>query len=177
MDYGKKVETGGLSNSSDKAAAKKVTGFRIPNKKALAIGLGLIAIVIAGIIAVTTSREVKPAVTTRGCSSSLNRQAATVLAPERLEQLDPIVDKIVKIPGYEKDANCLYIVLAFYINSSNASNSQRYLSKLERVYNPKVGYDPALEAAQAKTPAELQPTVDFLQQQTQQKFSPTGAPL
>jgi hypothetical protein len=177
MDYEKKVETVELSESADKAAGKKIIRQRISNKKTVAIGLTLIAIAVAGIIAVIANRETKPAVTTRGCSSSLNRQAATVLSPDRLEQLDSIVDKVVKLPGYEQDPNCVYIVLTFYINASDAANSRHYLSKLEKVYNPRVGYDQALEAAQAKTPAELQSTVDFLQQQAQQKFSPTGAPL
>jgi hypothetical protein len=177
MDYEKKAEIVALSESSGKAAGKKATRHRMPNKKTAAIGLILIAIVVSGVIVVAANRETKPAVNIRGCSSSLNRQAATVLLPERLEQLDQIVDKIVKLPGYEQDPNCLYIVLTFHINASDAAGSQHYLSKLEKVYNPRVGYDQALEAAQAKTPAELQPTVDFLQQQGQQKFSPTGAPL
>jgi type II secretory pathway pseudopilin PulG len=80
--------------------------------------------------------------------------------------LKPLVTKIQALPGYDTDANCLVVVVEYYINLSDAKNSKLYYDKLTTAYAAK-GYVAVLKPI-ARTPTQLKPIVEFLQLQLEE---------
>jgi hypothetical protein len=112
-----------------------------------------------------------------GCSSQLLGRAAVVLDPTKVGELEPITDEIRQAPKYDQDPNCLYVLVTYYINTSDGTLAKEANNKLEKVYNPEKGYDEAI-ARDAKSPQALRPSVDFLVKQASryQNVGPDGAP-
>ena len=72
------------------------------------------------------------------CSASAKNailpQAANALVMGDLKALGAITDQIKQSPGYAQDANCLYILTAYYLRSTNAAQAQLYLTKFDILY-------------------------------------------
>jgi len=92
----------------------------------------------------------------------LNEAEASIQSDDILK-LKQTNSKIQKLQGYEQDANCLYPVVIYYINISDAVNSRLYLNMLVKAYDPVKGFSPALGAA--RTLDRLKSNVKFLEDQ------------
>lgn len=112
------------------------------------------------------------------CSRQLLNRAVVAFEPEKVAELEPVANEIKQLPRYEQDPNCLYVLMQFYVNTSDAQGASATLAKLEASYNPGVGYDEALVAYKAEPPAAFRPVIEFLNAQAarQQKIGPDGAP-
>ena len=97
--------------------------------------------------------------TTEACT--VLKEAVALLDPGKVKELSVIVEKIIKIKGYDKDPNLLYVILTYYINLSDGGNSRKTYDSLKNIYNENVGYDSLLE--NAKKPVDLEPIVVFLE--------------
>lgn len=98
------------------------------------------------------------------CSGELLQQAALAMAPEGSGRLKDIAGTIQKLPGYQQDPNCMYVVTSYYVDSSNAKDAQTAMKQLSAVYKPKDGFDGALVSPYARSYKDLQSSVAFLQQ-------------
>ena len=67
-------------------------------------------------------------------------QAAGAIRTNNIAKQQQAVAKIQKLPNYQKDPNCLYAVVSYYINRSDAKDANLYLNELIKVYNVKQGY-------------------------------------
>jgi hypothetical protein len=66
------------------------------------------------------------------CSSAILKQAKPNLDPTKAAELSKDVDQITAIPDYQKDANCMYIITSYYVNISDAENSEKNLTVLKQ---------------------------------------------
>ena len=96
------------------------------------------------------------------CSRAIIREASGPL--DNLDQLAlaPIAEKIKTEKDFDKDPNCLYIVLQYALGQSNASLSQDYYNKLEKVYNPAAGFSNAFTTATVSLKT-MKTSIDVLQ--------------
>jgi hypothetical protein len=159
-----------------KAAARKVTRHR-RFKPAL---IALIGVVVVSSIAVYFGREKEaPVATPAGpkCSYAVLEKAKPALEVTKVAELEPEAQAIERIAGYDQDANCLYVVLTYYINISDGPKARELYDKLAAVYNPNEGYETVIRDV-TKSPEELRPTVEFVEKEAarSQKIGPTGAP-
>src|SRR5690349_12320570 len=81
-----------------------------------------------------------------GCNSDILAEASNLLATTRTSDLKPVAENIQKIEGYEKDPNCLNVVITYYINTSDYASAQAALDKLEGIYDKSKGFSPELGA-------------------------------
>lgn len=58
-----------------------------------------------------------------------------------------LINSIMSLPNYNRDPNCLYPIVYYYINIGDANNASSYLEQLKDVYRPTVGYNPVLGQA------------------------------
>lgn len=82
------------------------------------------------------------------------------------EKLRPIALKIEQTQGYDKNPNCLYVVLTYYMQYGDAEKSRTHLDKLEKVYDTEAGFSQLL--GPTKTIEELRKFNDFLQRRAEQ---------
>ena len=54
-----------------------------------------------------------------------------------------IVSAVKKLSNYKNDPNCLYVIVIYYLNTSNPQ-ANTYFKELQKEYNPKVGFSYAL---------------------------------
>lgn len=143
----------------------------------------LVAVVLLASLALIFARDDEPQVAVKEgpkCSYAVLEKSKPLLDPKKISELHAVVDEIEAIPGYDQDANCLYVTLTYYINTSDAVKSREVYDKLANVYDPQEGYETIIVDT-AQKPEELKPTVEFLEEQAKQyspeKLSPAGAPL
>ncbi len=74
------------------------------------------------------------------CTPAILRSANANLDPTKVVSLEPIVNQIKQTKGYDKDANCLYVVTAYFVNISDADNAQKSLDSLTEVYDASKGF-------------------------------------
>lgn len=101
------------------------------------------------------------------CSSVVLKDASSFLAPEKVAQLNTIAMKIQKLRGYDKDVNCLYVLTTYYINAGDLQNSQLFMAKLNKVYDPKIGFSFELRT-EGRDKKYLSEGVSFLELYTKQ---------
>lgn len=77
------------------------------------------------------------------CSEDIIKEASIVIANTNQASLSDIADKITALGDYDRDPNCLYILLQFSVAAGDATASNNYLAKLEKVYNSAVGFSKA----------------------------------
>lgn len=68
----------------------------------------------------------------RGKSTSpIYKEAAKVLNPTASTKLRSVVTKIEKMKNYDKDPNCLYPIVVYYMNISDSKAARPHFNKLE----------------------------------------------
>lgn len=98
--------------------------------------------------------------------SGVLQQAYDALKPGDYERLKPVVEKIKAIPGHDSNADCLNVIVTYYINVTDYKNAQHYLDKLNQVYDPNRGFSKAL-GPDVKSIEELRAEVAFLGKQAE----------
>lgn len=167
----KKQLTGSIVGSDKQSIFAKFS-----KKTWLIFGGILILLVVTTIGLVTKSyldRE-KPkeqkAVAVVVCDEKLITEASKSMAPEKYKQLKKVVDKIMQLPNYEKDPNCLYPVVVYYVNFHDETNAEMYYKKLAVVYDEKQGFSDHFGKYYAKL-KDLQERLSGLQQFNAQRES------
>jgi hypothetical protein len=80
-----------------------------------------------------TKNNNKPTIATV-CSSSILKSSSSDFALSDVTQLGKEVNTIKKLPNYQNDPNCLYVIVKYYINTNNAISAQNYLNNFNHVY-------------------------------------------
>lgn len=126
--------------------------------------VGLTALVVIGIIVgLVAYKQRKQDMRPPGvavCSETILREASQALDPTQATKLQPIVVKIEALQDFDKDQNCLYIVLTYYINSDNPQLARATFNKLNGIYDPTLGFSPKL-GLHTKDLAALEADVTF----------------
>lgn len=109
----------------------------------------IILIIIAGLVVFFINRNNTKTTATDACSSKstqyILKEASPLLSPTvEVTKLQSLVSKIQQISNYQKDPNCLYPIVLYYINTSNAKESSFYLNEFLNAYGPGHGFSPLL---------------------------------
>ena len=99
----------------------------------------LLVVIVAG--AVLYEKEVKndnpkETYTTNACAA-LYGDMRTAIDAQDYQKYKELVDKVVAVPGYDKDQNCLYPLVDYYSTTGNATQSREYYDKLALAYDQK----------------------------------------
>jgi hypothetical protein len=101
------------------------------------------------------------------CSPELVAEANAPLAASDQTALGIVVDKVTALKDYDRDPNCLYIVLQYSLAAGDATASSKYMSDFDRVYDPVVGFSDAFTGSVIPATA-LRKSVAFLVQNAKQ---------
>ena len=128
----------------------------------LIIGAAIVLLAIVATLTTVIMHRNAATVATSKCSDTVLTEVGPLLQdPNDLNKLSQLVSKIQKIKGYDKDASCLYVVTVYYLDISDATNTNTNYVKLTKVYKPKVGYVASLHGV-AVAPEALKARVDYL---------------
>ena len=75
-----------------------------------------------------------------GCSNDTITAVVPYLQDGYANDLRTHVEKILKLPEFTRDPNCLYIVATYEANLGNIEQAKSYLKQLEDVYDPRAGF-------------------------------------
>jgi hypothetical protein len=128
-------------------------------------GLAIFVLIVAGSVAGYQQYANRPV-----CSDELLQQAAAFYNPSQTLKLKTIVNKVTSLKRYERDPNCLNIVVTYYINVGDSTNAHTYLDKLQKVYNPKKGFSQYLDG-KVRTIDTLRQNVDYLDHSRNELFN------
>lgn len=116
------------------------------------LGLGLLA---AGIVSYRSASR-RPV-----CSDATLREAVPVLGKTQTPELKPVVDKIKSMKGYDRDPNCLYVVVTYHINNYDEDSAKRDMRQLKKVYDSKKGFSSQF-GSKVKSIAMLEDDIAFM---------------
>ncbi len=100
------------------------------------------------------------------CNQSMITKAAPLIDDNQGPALTKLAGEIMEMPGFDKDANCLYIVTYSYINATDPGNSRKYYDKLVEVYNPQAGFSSSFGST-TTTLEGFKTQVEFLESQNE----------
>lgn len=93
-------------------------------------------------------------------------RASGALAAENTTELEALVAQITDAKDYGINQDALYVVVMYYIKTSNATKAREYLDKLMLTYDGSKGFSKKLGAT--KTILQLEADVVFLEKQASQ---------
>jgi hypothetical protein len=145
------------------------------SRKVFALILLLLVIVVGYLVYRDyKASKVEPVVVNDQCSNQRNskmlQQIYIKLQKPDKQKLKSDVATIKKIPGYQKDATCLYPIITYQIARGDVTAANKTLTELKSAYNPSVGYSPYY-GTDTKTPDELSSMVEVMLKQ--QKLNET----
>lgn len=162
-------------NTPDKAVAVSQSQVRAAQRKkkrlTVMVLLSSIAIVLAIGWAWRHHQQTVAGPEGGACSTSILKQAAANLDPSKQSQLQIIASHVRSIHNYQRDPNCLYIVLTSSINSGDAIAARTDLDQLQKVYNARAGFSTSLGFT--KDLSLLQSNVAFMEKSAKQAESQT----
>ncbi len=127
----------------------------------------LVLVVLAGAIVLLRDTDPNKATEPKGTDLTvLIDQASPVLTAENTSDLESLVIKIVENKEYETNQDALYVVVSYYIKTSNASKAREFLDKLMLIYDGSKGFSKKLGTT--KTVLQLEADVIFLEKQASQ---------
>jgi hypothetical protein len=104
----------------------------------LVIAMGTLILVV--VLHYTHKKNLSTPVATgaNACSSpaagSILKNAAANFNVNNAKQLGTIVTSIKKLPNYQNDPNCLYVIIMYNLNANNLSAAQNYLNQFNKLY-------------------------------------------
>jgi len=112
---------------------KRITGI---------IVLVIIGLLAGGIYTLVTLRKAPEisGLCKRQASSPIYKDAVRYLDAGRTTKLKDVVNKIKNQEQYDKDPNCLYPVVSYYLFMHDADNARKNYDLLEKAYNSKKGF-------------------------------------
>lgn len=102
------------------------------------------------------------------CSDQQLEQASTVLDRSKVEELKPIAESIQQLERFDRDPNCLYVVVSYYIYMEDPSNARTFFEKLKKAYIPDQGFSSKL-GDRTKTLEDLELEVGFVEKVAQER--------
>jgi hypothetical protein len=75
-----------------------------------------------------------------GSNETTLKQAYKAIAAPNVVTQKQLITKLQMIPNYQKDPDCLYPIVMYYINVDDPQAASTNLNLLANVYNPKKGY-------------------------------------
>lgn len=153
----------------------RVTTVQKPHNKKLIlfIVVFLILLATAGYFWYTKQQAAKTA-KNPVCNEDLLQRAGLLLDSTKREDLKPIVNEIQKKKNYEKDANCLYVVVTYYANVADGKNARANFEKLKRIYDPNKRF--SLIVGKHGGIEELKLQVEYAETREKIKVTPRYAP-
>lgn len=98
------------------------------------------------------------------CSNEIITEAGPLITEGSGSQLTAVAKKVMALPEFDRDPNCLYIVVNSYVNVSDAANGRKYYDKLKVVYDPQAGYSRSFGDTLI-TPEGLKKNIEYLEAQ------------
>jgi len=153
-----------------KLEQKKPVRIHLSKKKKLIIGgtILAIALLIGGLLwwwslgDEETVQQANPVASNTSCNQTIITKAAPLIRNQQGVELSQLTHEIMKIPGFDRDVNCLYIVIYSYINLSNGAEARKYYNKLAPIYNPNEGFSQYF-GPQVSSPEGLKKQIEFIE--------------
>lgn len=101
----------------------------------------------------------KQIVSSKICSNEILQKAAKVLTTHK--KLQKIAEDVEAMDQFEKDINCVYIAMAYYINIGHPQKAREYYDKFTKHPNFISGANPLL-GNNVKTNKQLEADIKFL---------------
>lgn len=164
-------------NFGDEAKPTKVIGRDIKqyrftavtrHKKAILITLAVVVLLTGFIYVFKNQLFSRQKLACADVSPRLLLEASSFLGADKATKLKPVVEKIQALPDYEKDPNCLNVVVTYHINIADEKSARETLEKLELVYNSKKGFVDILKVAEGLDIEELRAGVEFIEKLNQE---------
>ena len=71
-------------------------------------------------------------------TSPIYDKAATLMAPNKINELKAYSEEITKKQGYESDANCIYPVLYYHLSIGDVPGAKTEYEKFKKAYVPQM---------------------------------------
>lgn len=97
------------------------------------------------------------------CSDSVISGASSAIAEDSYADYTKYQREIPQLKNYQKDQNCVFIMLRIAMLRSNPVDARKYLTQLEKVYKADPGYSPAF-TIRTYTPEQAEPMVVAIEQ-------------
>lgn len=142
------------NNDTTKVAPVSEPKHTVHSKRTIVVVVSVIGVIILSmglVFSIYNKKKSKDTVeASDACTSKaagdILKQASQKLAPEKTKELKPYVDKIKTLKDYDKDPNCLYLVVVYDVNTHNDAQASQNYSRFNEVYNNKVGLDSKLSS-------------------------------
>lgn len=161
------TETKGLIVGTGLAPRRKLT-IKLPQfpkgRTRIFTGAFISVLIITVVLGLVLTRDKKVAAAV--CNDILS-QAAPKLDVTKSRELKELVNQIESRKAYDRDPNCLNIVITYYIDISDYENARKGLDALELVYNPAVKFSNGL-GRDARNIETLRSRVDTLEKSRSQ---------
>jgi hypothetical protein len=150
------------------SAKQKITKYSAPNKqldkKRLLLFSGFTLLVFTSVfLFIKYDPLAAKSQCNRSGSSVLYDEASKALDTGSIADMKAITEKIQKEKNYQKDANCLYPLVAYYVFMQDADNATVYYVKLTEVYDEKDKFAAVYGKQGIKNLNDVKSSVDALQ--------------
>lgn len=136
-------------------------------KKPIVVAVLCVLVIASSVFLLQRSnRQTKVTEETTADVSVLVGKAKDKLSSDSNEEMESFVNEIVATKGHEANQDALYVVVAYYIKTSNAPKAREYLDKLMLIYDGSKGF--SKELGVTKTILQLEADVVFLEKQAGQ---------
>lgn len=152
----------------------------LTKRRLLVIGAIILVFAIASAVTYLYQQQAVSAICDGSETNATYKSASNYLNPTATQNLGTIVKTIEASRGYEKDPNCMYIALTYYLNISDAEKARQRYDKFAAVYDQKEGLVKVLSsrnvsAERLKSDVELLETTETQAQKNSEAFGqPSG---
>jgi hypothetical protein len=143
---------------------------KLPRKTGY-VGLAIIVLVLLGAGWLAWNKKAQQIARDTGCPAEIIQEAAPYLQERtRHTQLKTVVENIKNRKKFDSDANCMYILLTYDLNTNDAKAARADFEKLQKAYNPRKGFSPFF-SGYAKSLEELEFEVEFSELKAKERES------
>lgn len=111
------------------------------------------------------------------CSDDVLKKAVVAAESGQQKQQQQVVNDIRQKPNFDKDPNCLYTLLNYYIGISDAVDAKEYLNKFKSTYNEQIPLNKILVVGFSNSSIQtMEATVQFLEKADKANTKPEIEP-
>ncbi len=129
--------------------------FKLIYRKIKVILIFFILLVIVFVLGTVIYNHQNMSSSSNVCTTNNNQDIlkadSKYIISDNIAKQQVLVKKVEKLPNYQKDPNCLYVIVNYYINISNIKMATIYYEKLKKIYNPKISFSPYLNPSKSLT--------------------------